>query len=357
MFNSLRSFFGRIRSWFVRSEPVPPPPPQLSYNPYKEPGVNIEYNTLFCDNKELFRPAGKPAGIWKVIFTREPVIESLKAIAEDTKVETRSRLLAYNVLRNRGVINAKEVLGVVIEVAAEGSDTLAVYKDLSARYINSTGKSMVWESGAGAGSGTNEKIQSILTISQKIIGKAELWKQPRPAPPLAGEFRITFLSADGTYIGDGKLAEIKSDAVASALVAQAGEIMVAMNKRAREAKPAAAPSTNPPQKAAAAAPVNNAAAAPVSPDKVLKIMVSKSGEIRIGNKIITLREAEVRISQLASNKGTVWFYREAGKEAPPAEALEIIKLTVRYKAPVSLSSKPDFSDTIDAKGNSVPRAN
>ena len=109
-------------------------------------------------------------------------MESLKSIAEDTKIETRFRLLAYNVLRNRGVINAKEVLGVVIEVSAEASDTLAVYKDLSARYINNTGKSMVWESGSGAGSGTNEKIQSILAISQKIIGKAVLWKQPRPAP-------------------------------------------------------------------------------------------------------------------------------------------------------------------------------
>jgi len=346
MFGKLRSFLGKIRSYFLRNEDAPPPP-QMNFQPYKEHLINIEYNKLFCDNIELFRPAGRLEGMWKIIFAKDPAVDALKSISDDNNIETRVRILAFNLLHNRGIINTKEVLGTVIEVGTEeGGETIAIYKDLRALYINAKSKSFSWDN-SGNGAGVKENIQNILTISQNIIGKAERWTQPRQAPPTAGDFRISFLVADGFYIGEGRLSEIKNDAVASAIISQAGALMIALAKMNREAKSTipANVSINTPNNSA---PSNNAAG------EILKIIVRKSGDIQIDNKIVTLREVESRISQLARKNGTVWFHREAGKEAPP-KAMEVIKLTVRYKVPVSLSSKPDFSDTIDDEGNLVPR--
>jgi hypothetical protein len=371
MFSGLRAFFGRIRAIFVRKEAAPPPP-QLSVKPYTDVSANLEYNCLFCDNRDLFRPLGKQLdGAWRTIFSREPTVDALKTIAEDVKVHTRTRLLAYNLLRSQGVINNKEVLGAVIEVGSpEGTDTLAVYKDLSARYVTAAGKTIARDAETGSGAGINEKVQTVLAISQKVIGKATAWQQARPAPPAANEFRITFLSADGMYPGSGKLDTIRNDAVASAIIGEAGQIMTALNKWAREhiiAEPAPAPATEP-EKLAAATPAkakaqdkhagkpNNANTPPAPvPDNNLKIMVLKNGEIRIANKIVTLREVEAKISQLTQSKGALWFYREPGRDTPPQQATEVIKIAVRYKVPVSVSSKPDFSDELDDKGNYIPR--
>jgi hypothetical protein len=161
MFGKLRFFWGKIRSLFVRKEVVPPLP-KMSFQPYKELATNLEYNQLFCDNLQLFRPVGKLEGMWKTFFVKDPSIDTLKTIADDNKVEIRVRILAFNMLRNRGVINVKEVFGVVVEVATEeGDETLAVYKDLSARYINAKSKAFARDN-TGNSAGMDEKIQAVL---------------------------------------------------------------------------------------------------------------------------------------------------------------------------------------------------
>ena len=91
------------------------------------------------------------------------------------------------------------------------------------------------------------------------------------------------------------------------------------------------------------------------PNEILKISVFKSGEIRVDDKTVTLQELDTLLTVLDQKNGIVWYYREAGESEPPAQALEVIKLIVTHKRPISLSSKPDFSDRIDASGNSVPR--
>ncbi|MBI5031396.1 MAG: hypothetical protein HZB51_12775 [Chloroflexi bacterium] len=91
------------------------------------------------------------------------------------------------------------------------------------------------------------------------------------------------------------------------------------------------------------------------PNEILKISVFKSGEIRVDDKIVTLQKLDTLLTALDQKNGIVWYYREAGESEPQAQALEVIKLIVTHKRPMSLSSKPDFSDRIDATGNSVPR--
>lgn len=90
-------------------------------------------------------------------------------------------------------------------------------------------------------------------------------------------------------------------------------------------------------------------------NEILKISVFKSGEIKIDTKVVSLQELDELLTAHAQKNGVVWYYREAGQQEPPPQAMEVLKLVVKHKRPISLSSKPDFSDTIDANGNSVPR--
>jgi len=52
----------------------------------------------------------------------------------------------------------------------------------------------------------------------------------------------------------------------------------------------------------------------------------------------------------------VWYYREAAGKTPPPRALEVLNLVVQNQLRISLSSRPDFSDYVDAHGVSHPRA-
>lgn len=87
----------------------------------------------------------------------------------------------------------------------------------------------------------------------------------------------------------------------------------------------------------------------------LKISVLQSGRILIDGKESSIDQVEKGLVKLKSEGGSVWYYREAGQKEPPTEAMEIIKLVVENKLPITLSSKPDFSDYIDENGQSHPR--
>jgi len=224
MFDRIRALWLKIRSLFVKEAGAASP---LPFSPYKEETNNLEYNKLFCDNPALFRPSGKLEGNWKKLYSRNPFVEDLKLIAEDTHTETRIRILAFNELRRRNVVTPREILGVIIEVGAEdGLEAIALYKDHDATYVNAKGKVFTSKNAADV----NEKIQDIMVFSQKIIEKAELNTESRQAPPAADEFRITFLATDGCYAGQGNLADIEKDPVAKALVYAAGDIMIALAK-------------------------------------------------------------------------------------------------------------------------------
>jgi hypothetical protein len=90
-------------------------------------------------------------------------------------------------------------------------------------------------------------------------------------------------------------------------------------------------------------------------NEILKVSVFKSGEIRAEDKVVSLRQLDALLAANAQQKGVVWYYREGGQGEPTPEAMEVIKLVIKHKRPISMSSKPDFSDTIDEKGNSKPR--
>lgn len=88
---------------------------------------------------------------------------------------------------------------------------------------------------------------------------------------------------------------------------------------------------------------------------VLKISVLKSGEILADGNKVSLQDLDSLIADNAQKKGLVWYYREAGQAEPPPQAKQVIQIVIKYKRPISMSSKPDFSDTLDQNGKSIPR--
>jgi hypothetical protein len=89
----------------------------------------------------------------------------------------------------------------------------------------------------------------------------------------------------------------------------------------------------------------------------LKISVLASGAILLDGRPADLEQidAALRAAKQANSNAQVWYYREAGAGSPPTQAKVVIQRIVQYKLAISLSSKPDFSDWVDAKGVSRPR--
>ncbi|MGH7854428.1 MAG: hypothetical protein ACREP3_13370 [Candidatus Binatia bacterium] len=103
-------------------------------------------------------------------------------------------------------------------------------------------------------------------------------------------------------------------------------------------------------------PFLNFAAEKSSPEApVTRISVLASGKILLDGKEATIAEVKRALERVNAKRGAVWYYRESGRGEPPAHAIEIFKLIVENKLPISLSTKPDFSDSVDERGRSLPR--
>ena len=75
----------------------------------------------------------------------------------------------------------------------------------------------------------------------------------------------------------------------------------------------------------------------------------------LDGQVIDMETLDQKLSAADKTTTTVWYYREAAtKEAPP-HAMAVIQTIVKHKLKISISSKPDFSDYVDAKGVSHPR--
>ena len=98
------------------------------------------------------------------------------------------------------------------------------------------------------------------------------------------------------------------------------------------------------------------AISPASAEPALaKISVLASGKLLLNGKPTDLASIEAEFKRLQIQKGVVWYYREGFQAEPPQEATSMIELVIKYRLPISMSSKADFSDVIDANGRSRPR--
>lgn len=205
---------------------------ELKYTPYKEQSTNIIYNLLFCDDLELYKNNhhGPVRGPWQMLFAKPAKLKDLQRLAESASAESRLRILAFNALRQRKVMPHKKVLlGVIVEVGLEhGLDTLAVYRDLRARYINQSGKLLIWETRKPE---IDAGIRKLFQEAQPIIEKIGPWGKPRLPPPPAGQMRLTFLVSDGLYFGEGTMRSLSRSPLAGPVVTAATELLFALTRQ------------------------------------------------------------------------------------------------------------------------------
>jgi biopolymer transport protein ExbD len=89
--------------------------------------------------------------------------------------------------------------------------------------------------------------------------------------------------------------------------------------------------------------------------RVLKIAITATGQISADGRRTTLEALVPMLRELAENKGEVWYYREAPEADPHPTAMKVLEAIVDQNLPIRLSTKPDYSDSVDDKGRSVPR--
>lgn len=87
---------------------------------------------------------------------------------------------------------------------------------------------------------------------------------------------------------------------------------------------------------------------------VVKVKVSQAGQIELNGTAVSLGQLRYALTKHKEADGVVWYYREGPTEPPPAVAEKVVGLITEAQLPVRMSSKPDFSDYIDADGKSVP---
>lgn len=196
-------------------------------NPYKDGAANTLYNLLFCDDLRLYKANVQPPSSYPfdILFSETSSVEDLQKIVDDANADPRIKLLACNRQRANGhKPGKKELLAVIVEVGLDGGlDVLASFPNGTARYINQTGKILVWETTTDLTA--NELTNELFAKSKQVVNQIGPWDKPRKPHPAKGNTRITFLLSDGLYFGEAPTAGLFSDPLAGPALMNATRLM------------------------------------------------------------------------------------------------------------------------------------
>jgi len=194
--------------------------------PYKIEGVNQIYELLFCDDIELYRSASTASGVypWDVLFEEDADTDKLREVLYDTSLETRPKILAARLLTENGVVEPlRRVMGVVVEAGLpDGLDVLAAYEDGSARYINFTGKIIIWDTPTDE---SEALITQLFNAGTEVVNHIGPWEGPRRPAPESGTIRLNFLVSDGLYFGEGPFEVLQKDPMGGPVISTAVKLM------------------------------------------------------------------------------------------------------------------------------------
>lgn len=156
-------------------------------------------------------------------------------IASAEGLESRQLLQAWHFLRQAGFLppadQAKLVLAVVAQMPVQGShDLLAAYRDGSARYLNYSGKAVVWEDRSDAQ--IQAEINGWVAAGQAIASVIGPWDQPSLPPLPAGNARVMVLTPSGPHFGQGPAAALSADPLAGSFLTAAASLMQLIVSRA-----------------------------------------------------------------------------------------------------------------------------
>jgi hypothetical protein len=91
-------------------------------------------------------------------------------------------------------------------------------------------------------------------------------------------------------------------------------------------------------------------------ERVVRVAVFSSGTVQLDGRPTTLGALDGELRKLKAEGGVVWYHRENPASEPPPQGTAVIQMIINHRLPVSMSSKPDFSDYVDEKGVSRPRS-
>jgi hypothetical protein len=202
-------------------------PGKMVDGPYKNDAANLIYQLLFCDRPQLFKEhaKGELTPPMSILFGDKPNFAEIEKVALNDQQESRMRMVAFNALRAAGKQVPKKVyLGTIIEVGLpEGNDTLAVFVDGRARYINHSGKMVIVESQTNP---FDQEIKNLIQASKPVVAAIGPWNKERLMAPTRGMFRMTFLVSDGLYFGQGPMGAMQKDRLAEPVITASTRLLL-----------------------------------------------------------------------------------------------------------------------------------
>ena len=159
---------------------------------------------------------------------QQEAVKIWRQIALTEELESRQVLQAWHFLREAGeqppAHQAKLVLGAVAEMPVHGGhDLLAAYQDGSARYLNYSGRAVVWEDRSVAS--IQSAINDWLAEAEQIVHAIGPWDQPDLPPLPPGHARLMMLTPSGPHFGQGPVADLSAGQVGRSFITTATGIM------------------------------------------------------------------------------------------------------------------------------------
>jgi hypothetical protein len=162
---------------------------------------------------------------------------ALRAIASapPPERETRLYLQAWHLARLAGIdhgSSAGRTLGVVVDMHTDdGLDTLAGFRDGSARYLNYSGAGVVWEAPDAE---IGRLVDDLLFRAEEVVAVTGPLQGERPGPPGHGGAMISILTPGGIHVGAGSVYALSNDSRGGPVV-QAGAALLGELVRRAEA--------------------------------------------------------------------------------------------------------------------------
>ncbi len=201
--------------------------------PYKDESTNLIYNLLFCDDISLYEKNNSQKNVypWNILFSDKCSETDLQKIIDDSDTESRVKILAYKKLIECGFkIEKKDLLAITIEIGLDnGLDALACYKDGSARYINQSGKIIIWDA---ADETTRTLTEQLFTEGLKTVAQIGPWGKPRLASPSKDKARISFIVSGELYFGEAQVEVLFDDPLAKNALYYATQIVKHLTDKA-----------------------------------------------------------------------------------------------------------------------------
>lgn len=88
---------------------------------------------------------------------------------------------------------------------------------------------------------------------------------------------------------------------------------------------------------------------------VAKVAVFANGSIELDGRRVSAAVLDGALKAHAAKSGVVWYHRENPTAQPHPNADVVVQTIIHHRLPVSMSTKPDFSDYVDPAGVSRPR--